>query len=115
MDLFVYVFQSAVGSGVRETFAVGQGVNSHFGPVLPTEEPSGQIFASIVHAFCLSTFLARNSAETAPVIAIAASITMKKIDSLNLGAAPEWLCPGGVCFGEGSTGGTGGVFGWFKF
>jgi len=30
---------------------VGQGVNSQFGPVRPTAEPSGQIFASIVQAF----------------------------------------------------------------
>ena len=29
---------------------VGHGENSQLGPVRPTAEPSGQIFASIVHA-----------------------------------------------------------------
>ena len=35
-------------AGVVE--AVGHSVNSHFGPVRPTYEPSGQSFASIVQA-----------------------------------------------------------------
>lgn len=43
-SVFVYVFQSA---GTEEVES-GQAVNSQLGPVRPTLEPSGQIFASIV-------------------------------------------------------------------
>ncbi len=37
---------------------IGHGVNSHFGPVRPTYDPSGHIFASIVHATTLSVLVA---------------------------------------------------------
>jgi hypothetical protein len=36
-------------------FKSGQGANSQLGRVLPTAEPSGQIFASLVHALDDST------------------------------------------------------------
>ncbi len=43
-SVLVYVFQSA---GTEEVDP-GQAVNSQLGPVRPTLEPSGQIFASMV-------------------------------------------------------------------
>lgn len=37
--------------GIGEDLEVGQGENSQFGPVLPTDDPSGQSLASEVQLF----------------------------------------------------------------
>jgi len=50
---------------------VGHGENAQSGPVLPTDDPSGQIFASMVHAFCMGTdgmFFGTKKNQTAPTI-----------------------------------------------
>jgi hypothetical protein len=43
--------ESVVVATLLGAAAVGQGANEQFGPVRPTAEPSGQIFASVVHAW----------------------------------------------------------------
>ena len=39
-----------VAVSVEIGIKIGQASNSQVGPILPTADPSGQIFASIVHA-----------------------------------------------------------------
>ncbi|OGH19616.1 MAG: hypothetical protein A2868_01720 [Candidatus Levybacteria bacterium RIFCSPHIGHO2_01_FULL_40_15b] len=75
------VVESEVGDGAE---LVGQGANSQFGPVLPTDEPSGQIFTSSVQAFCSVLFKTRKNKEASP-IAIKKRITEIKIGSFILG------------------------------
>ena len=44
---------SGLGVGDVDVATAGHAANSQFGPVRPTEEPSGQIIASIVQATIL--------------------------------------------------------------